>query len=355
MTSIIIGTGSCIPDLEIQNSNFLEIEFFESNGARVAKQNDTIIDKFSEITGIKARRYAGDDQLASDLAYVAAKRTIDNARIDKETLDYIIVAHNFGDVACKTNRVNIVPTLASKVKAMLAIANPDCVAYDLPFGCPGWVEGFIQANYFIRSGDARRCLVIAAETLSRVIDKHDRDSMIFGDGAAAIVLEASPDGLRGVLSHKTQTHALEHVSLLSMGSSNNPKHETSSDLFLKMNGKKVYEFALTNVPLVVKAALDKAGIHLRDIHKILIHQANEKMDHAIAERLFKLYDMAVIPHNIMPMTIGFLGNSSVATVPTMLDLILKGELGDHTIKEGDRVVFASVGAGMNINALVYQF
>ncbi|MGC1244235.1 MAG: ketoacyl-ACP synthase III [Chryseosolibacter sp.] len=355
MTSIIIGTGSYIPDLERQNSDFLNADFFESNGTRVGKQNETIIETFSEITGIKARRYAREDQLASDLGYFAAKQAIETASIDKETLDYIIVAHNFGDVAVKSNRVNIVPSLASKVKALLQIRNPDCVAYDLPFGCPGWIEGFIQANYFIKSGDARRCLIIGTETLSRVIDNHDRDSMIFSDGAGAIILEGSYDAFRGVLSHKTQTHAIEHASLLSMGPSNSPGYETTSDLFLKMNGRKVYEFALSHVPLVIKAALEKAGIQLKDIAKILIHQANEKMDNAIAERLFKLYDLSPIPEDIIPMTIGFLGNSSVATVPTMLDLILKDKLQNHKITKGDKVVFASVGAGMNINALVYQF
>lgn len=253
-----------------------------------------------------------------------------------------------------SNRVNIVPSLASKVKALLKIRNPDCVAYDLPFGCPGWIEGFIQANCFIKAGDAKRCLVIGTETLSRVIDPHDRDSMIFSDGAGAMVLESTRDTSQGVLSHKTQTHAVDHAMLLNMGCSNNPAYENRSDLFLKMNGRKVYEFALNHVPLVIKEALDKANVHLRDIRKILIHQANEKMANAIAERLFKLYDLN-IPEHIVPMTIGFLGNSSVATVPTLLDLILKGRLQNHKIMKGDKVVFASVGAGMNINALVYQF
>jgi 3-oxoacyl-[acyl-carrier-protein] synthase-3 len=179
--------------------------------------------------------------------------------------------------------------------------------------------------------------------------------MIFSDGAGAIVVEGSQDTFRGLLSHKTQTHALEHAMLLNMGPSSNPGYEITSDLFLKMNGRKVYEFALIHVPLVIKAALEKAGVHLKDIKKILIHQANEKMDKAIAERLFNLYDLSPIPENIIPMTIGLLGNSSVATLPTMLDLLLKGKLENHKITEGDKVVFASVGAGMNINALVYQF
>jgi 3-oxoacyl-[acyl-carrier-protein] synthase-3 len=106
---------------------------------------------------------------------------------------------------------------------------------------------------------------------------------------------------------------------------------------------------------VIKTALDKAGLHIKDISKVLIHQANEKMDYAIAERLFSLYDIAAIPKDVIPMTIGFLGNSSVATVPTLLDLLLKGKLEGHKINAGEKIVIASVGAGMNINAVVYSF
>ena len=355
MTSIITGTGSYIPERVIQNSFFLDAEFFERDGTKVLKANKTIIEKFSEITGINTRRYAQPDQLASDLGFFAAKEAIEAAAIDKETLDYIIVAHNFGDVISDSNRVNIVPSLASKVKALLQIHNPDCVAYDLPFGCPGWVEGLIQANYFIKSGDAARCLIIGTETLSRVIDDHDTNSMLFSDGAGAVILESSNGSLGGIISHKSQTHAIEHAMLLSMEPSNNPSHQGKSDLFLKMIGRKVYEFALNHVPLIIKAVLDKAKVHLKEVDKILIHQANEKMDRAIVERLFKLYDLSSVPENIMPMIIGFLGNNSVATVPTLLDLIVKGKLDDQKIAKGDKVVLASVGAGMNINAVLYQF
>lgn len=121
-----------------------------------------------------------------------------------------------------------------------------------------------------------------------------------------------------------------------------------------MNGRKVYEFALTNVPLVIKNVLDKAGVGIADVSKILVHQANDKMDAAIVERLFRLYGVDNVPEGITPMTIGWLGNSSVATVPTLLDLILKNKFDGQTISEGDKLIFASVGAGMNINAFLYQ-
>lgn len=121
-----------------------------------------------------------------------------------------------------------------------------------------------------------------------------------------------------------------------------------------MYGRKIYEFAITNVPAAMKLCLENSGVDIKDLKKILIHQANEKMDEAIVQRFYKLHNLDM-PKGIMPMTIDKLGNSSVATIPTLYDLILKGELEGHSINKGDVIMFASVGAGMNINALVYKF
>jgi 3-oxoacyl-[acyl-carrier-protein] synthase-3 len=354
-TSQITGTGSYTPDVIVRNSDFIENKFFERTGIPVEKSTASVIEKFSEITGIAERRYARPDQNTSDLGVAAAELALADAGVDRETLDYIIVAHNFGDVNPKSNRSNFLPTVASRIKAKLEIWNPNCVAYDLPFGCPGWVEALIQANYFIRSGDASRCLVVGAETLSRILDSHDRDSMIYSDGAGAAVVERVAAGTNGILAHKSQTFAYQHAQLLALGPSFVQDESTQEHLYLKMNGRKVYEFALNYVPPAIKAAIDKAGITLSEVKKILIHQANEKMDQAILQRLYKLCGIASVPADIMPMTIGWLGNSSVATIPTMLDLILRGNLPGHRIESGDVVVFASVGAGMNINAVVYRF
>lgn len=353
--SVFVATGSYIPETEIGNSNFLSNSFFEKDGSPVLKNNAIVIEKFKEITEIENRRYASDNQKASDLGYLAAKDALDSSGIDKETLDFIIVAHNFGDIAVDSNRTDMVPSLASRIKHLLAIQNPDCVAYDLPFGCPGWVEAAIQANYYIRSGDAKRCMIIGTETLSRIIDPHDRDSMLYADGAGAAILEARTDTTEGISSHKTQTFAFEYAELLRMDKSYSLSHTESANLYLKMNGRRLYEFALCKVPLVIKTAIDKAKLTLSDIKKVIIHQANGKMDLAILQRLFKLYDKADIPAGIMPMTISWLGNSSVATVPTLLDLLLKGKLDGQSVNRGDNVIIASVGAGMNINAIVYQF
>ncbi len=354
LRSVFIATGSYIPEIKIHNRHFLEHRFLEKDGSDIIKDNSLILEKFQNITGIEERCYAKPEQKASDLGFLAAKNVFDSSGIDKETMDYIIVAHNFGDVTYGTNRIDLVPSLASRIKSLLQIKNPDCVAYDLPFGCPGWLEGLIQANYYIRSGDAKRCLVIGTETLSRVIDPHDRDSMIFADGSGAVIVEAS-GGKKGIVAHKTQTHAVDHAMLLNMNHSYALEKNGNKDLFIKMNGRKLYEFSLNHVPLVMKGALDKAGIHLTEIKKVLIHQANDKMDQAILDRLFKLYNCENTRPDLMPMTISWLGNSSVATIPTLLDLLLKHRIKNQEIVEGDKVIIASVGAGMNINALVYQF
>jgi 3-oxoacyl-[acyl-carrier-protein] synthase-3 len=351
---IITGTGSYIPDIVVGNKSFLDTPFFGNNGIRLYQSNRTTIEKFTMVTGIEERRYARPDQNTSDLAYLSAVEAIATAKIDPESIDYIIVAHNFGDVAAGTNRVNQVPSLASRVKSLLGINNPDCVAYDLTFGCPGWVEAMIQANYYISSGDATRCLIIGAETLSRVVDVYDRDSMIFSDGAGAVVLEATSANSGGILGHKTQTHAVNYVNALGMAASFFPYGKDKNELFIKMHGRKVYEFALSHVPKVVKSVLDKAGITIDKVKKVLVHQANEKMDRAILERLFKLYGKDEVPDDLMPLTVNRYGNSSVATIPTLLDLLMKEKLEGHSISAGDIIVMTSVGAGMNVNAVVYQ-
>ena len=353
--AVIAATGSYIPTVKMSNEAFADHHFYDRNGLPLLQEQAVILEKFKSISGICERRYAQPDQQASDLGFLAASNALDSSGIDPESLDYIIVAHNFGDVAFGSNRVSMVPSLASRIKALLQIRNPNCVAYDLAFGCPGWLEGVIQASYYIRSGDARRCMVIGTETLSRVTDAHDRDCMLFGDGSGAVILEAADDHRGGILAHCTQTHAHEYAHLLSMQPSNAPLQADSQDIFMKMNGRKLYEFALTTVPVAIKATLDKAAVPLSAINKVLIHQANEKMDAAILQRLFKLYDMPMPADDLMPMTISWLGNSSVATIPTLLDLILKGNFDNHQIHPGDNIVFASVGAGMNVNAMVYQF
>ncbi len=352
MTIKITGTGSYIPENIEKNEDFHQHEFLNVDGSQINSPNEVIVEKFKAITGIVERRYADDKLIASDLGFLAAEKAIEDAKIDREDIDYIIVAHNFGDVKKDAIQSDILPCLATRVKHKLRIKNPKCVAYDILFGCPGWIEGTIQAQAFIKAGMAKKCLVIGAETLSRVVDKHDRDSMIYSDGAGATIIEAT-DEEGGILAHNTASFTYDEAYYLFFGNSNNPELDKDTR-YIKMHGRKIYEFALTNVPLAMKECLDESGVDIKDVKKILIHQANEKMDEAIIKRFYRLYKTPV-PKGIMPMSIHKLGNSSVATVPTLFDLIRNNKLENQQIEKGDVIIFASVGAGMHINAIVYKY
>lgn len=347
----ITGSGSYIPNRIVANADFAKHEFLDEEGAPLAYSNEVVADKFRQITGIDERRYVDSDLLTSDIAFFAAQRAIEDSGVDPETLDYIIFAHNFGNVKNGTIQTDLVPSLAARVKHSLRIKNSKCVAYDILFGCPGWLEGVIQAQAFIKSGMAKKCLVIGAETLSRVVDPHDRDSMIYSDGAGASIIEAT-DEEGGILAHETASFTYDEAYFLFFGQSYNKTHDTDIR-YIKMYGRKIYEFALSRVPQAMTDCLVNSGVALDDVKKILIHQANEKMDEAIVNRFYKLHGKTT-PERVMPMSIHKLGNSSVATIPTLYDLMRKGQLADQELNKGDIVLFASVGAGMNINAIVYK-
>ena len=333
--SVITGSGSYIPPFVQTNQDFAEHEFFTSDGLALTTDPAEVVSKFKKITGIEERRYTTDDLNASNIGYEAAKKAIGDSGVDPETIDQIIVAHNFGNVIKDTIQTAAVPSLASQLKHALGIRNPNCIAYDILFGCPGWLQGLIQADAFFKAGMAKKVLIVGTETLSRVIDMYDRDSMIFSDGAGAVVLEAKEgdENSPGILAYVAQTHSLEEVDFINMGVSYYPDSDPRIR-YLKMKGKKVYEYALKHVPDAMKACIDKSGQSIRTLKKIFIHQANEKMDEAIIKKLYHLYGIEIPPVNIMPMSIGWLGNSSVATIPTLLDLVRKQQLPEHDLNGG---------------------
>jgi 3-oxoacyl-[acyl-carrier-protein] synthase-3 len=196
---------------------------------------------------------------------------------------------------------------------------------------------------------------VGSETLSRVIDNYDRDSMIFSDGAGAAIVEAGPDDADGpgILAAVAQSYATEEAGYIYMGKSNFPDSDPRIR-YLKMQGRRVYEFALKVVPLAMKACLDASKVEIDKLKKVFIHQANEKMDVSIVRAFYQLFNIQKVPDRIMPLNIRELGNSSVATVPTLFDMVRKGVLPGHSIRPGDVILFASVGAGMNINAVCYR-
>jgi 3-oxoacyl-[acyl-carrier-protein] synthase III len=352
--TIITGTGSYIPPVIKRNIDFVSEQFFTENRQQIHHPVQQIVEKFKNITGIEERRYAPDGMHASDMATYAARLAIEESGVSAETIDQIIVAHNYGNIIDKSRQTDTVPSLASRIKHNLGIVNPACVPYDILFGCPGWLQGLIQADVYGRAGAAKRCLVIGTETLSRVLDNYDRDSMIFSDGAGACVVEYKESGDAGILSACTRSDCTEEVDYIYFGPSYHPDLSTPTR-YIKMKGRKVYEYALRFVPEAMKECLDRSGVPIGDLKKIFIHQANEKMDEAIVKAFYNLYGIPQAPEHIMPMCIHWLGNSSVATIPTLYDLVRKAQLNDHALHDGDVVLFASVGAGMNINAVCYRY
>ena len=355
LNAVITGTGSYIPPVIKTNADFTIHNFYAEDNVKIEADPQEVVKKFEQITGIAERRYAAADMDSSDMAAIAAKIAIEDAQCDPETIDQIIVAHNFGNVIKHTIQTDLLPALASRVKHALQIKNPSCIPYDILFGCPGWIQGVIQADAYFKAGIAKKCLVIGTETLSRVLDMYDRDSMIFSDGAGACVLEAKEVSEKspGILSTAMRADCINEINYLNLGKSNYPDSDPRIR-YIKMKGRKVYEYAMKNVPVAMKDCLDKAGVDIKDLKKIFIHQANEKMDEGIIKAMYKLYGNIAVPKDIMPMSIQKFGNSSVATVPTLFDLVRKNKMPEHTISPGDVVLFASVGAGMNINAVCYR-
>ena len=354
MKTIILGTGSVLPDVAVPNSHFELHEFYDRSGVRIERSGVEIIEKLEAITGIKERRYIPSDQDSVRLMTDASRLAVENSGLDVNELDGIIAAHNAGNMIPQTQTFQPVPNLAALLKNGLNCTNHDCFAYDILFGCPGWLQGIIQAHQTVTCGDAKNILVTGLEVASRMLDPHDVDSMILADGCGACVVSAYDESSKGIISYSTYSHAQDDNRIIYLGPSN--KKGVAGSCYFHMNGREVYKYATEWVPKVIKDALDKADLDIRDVDIFLFHQANAKMLCAIAKNLAELYDVSVDSFaGKIPSTIEFLGNTSVATIPTMLDLILKKKLEGYGISEGQIAVMASVGAGMHCNAIVYRF
>ncbi|CAI9429182.1 3-oxoacyl-[acyl-carrier-protein] synthase 3 [Candidatus Ornithobacterium hominis] len=353
--AVITGSGHFLPENIIENDYFLNHTFFDEKGEKIQKSNQETIQKFEEITEIKSRRYAEPELQNSDMAAIAGGRALQDAGVDKETLDYVIVASNYGNISHGQGLADVMPSMSARVKNKLGIKNNACRPYDMTFGCPGFNEALILATQFIKAGLAEKILVIGSDMISRAVDPYDRTAMIFADGAGAVILEnKKSDQECGVLHYLTISDNLEELDYLTNGPSLNTEYKGASKS-VSMKGRKVYEYALKKVPAAMHRLIEQAGVDVKEIKKILLHQANAKMDHAMVKRFYKLNGISDAPKDIAPMTVQDFGNSSVATVPTMFDLVRKNQLGNHQFYPDDKIILASVGAGMNINALLYHF
>jgi 3-oxoacyl-[acyl-carrier-protein] synthase-3 len=352
--SIISGTGSVIPELLVPNSHFESSEFYDRGGTRMEKSGAEIVAKLEAITGIRERRYIPFEQDSIQLMTDASRLAVEDAGLNANDLSGIIVAHNAGNMIPDTGAFHTVPNLAAALKHELHSANHNCFAYDVLFGCPGWLQGIIQAHHAIQCDDAEHVLVTGLEVASRLLDPHDPDSMILGDGCGACVVSRSPTSEKGLIAYSTFSHAMDDNRIIYLGPSHKPGVEGSC--YFHMNGRAVYKYATEWVPKVIQSALAKAKLNVTDVDLFLFHQANAKMLEAIAANLAELCDVSPeIFAGKIPTTIDFLGNTSVATIPTMLDLIRTRRLAGYEIREGDVAVMASVGAGMHCNAIVYRF
>lgn len=352
----IISTGSYLPPRVVKNEDFVEHQFYKKSGDRITKPTPLVVKKLQEITDIKERRYAYDDVDNSEMAYRAAADAIERAGIDKNSLDQIILAHNFGNVPANGKHLDMLPNLAARVKNKLGITNEECIAYDILYGCPGWLQGVIQAHLYMKAGAAKRVLIIGADLMSRIVDTNDLDSMLFSDGAGATILELQEaEEASGVLAFKAVSSCENDVDYIVSGKRILAEEmDDESIYYIKMNGRGVYRYGLEKVPGAINACLKMAGVKVQDVSKFLIHQANGKMIKQMVQKVFEANGLDSYDECVLPLTVQFTGNSSVATIPTLWDLINKGELGEHEIKKGDIVVLASVGAGMHANCVVYK-
>ena len=373
LNSIITATGRCIPEVEIPNSHFLAHTFYTKSGEVERKNTPFIIEKFVERTGISSRRYARDDQVASDLGAIALRHALDS-RIDINTLDMIIAATNYGDISAPHYCCDFVPNIATRVLQKAGYDGSkgrEIKAIDIPYGCPCWLEGLILADIYIQQGLAKKIAVVAAETLSRVCDPHDKDSMIYADGAGASIVEAFENETKeGILNSRSKT-ILYFKPATGLGSTAEPVTDCSKylcncpsnnlnypngRLFLKMLGPNVAQVARTYVPKILKEVLQDIHVSLEDVKLFLLHQANRQLDHDMAR------DTGIKEEELdgkVPVTIDWLGNSSVATIPTLLDLIARGELRNgngqqYTLHPNDVIIFGSVGGSMHVNAVAYK-
>lgn len=342
-----------MPKRVIKNDYFLHYDFYTKKGEKNPKDPQEIIQKLEEISGIKERRFIGEDEGSIHLLKDASRKAIADAGIEPNELDGIIIAHNTANVRANLgNCYHTIPNVAAVLKNSLGITNKDCPSYDILFGCPGWVEGVIQAHRMIQLGEAKHVLVCGVEVASRFLDPHDVDSMLMADGCGATIISAN-NQTEGILAHATFSHAEEDLDSIILDASLNKERE--GNLFFKMQGQKVYKYATSQLPLVIKKALDKVNMSPKEVDYFFFHQANAKMLKAIAGNLMKAFDISDhdFAHKI-PSSISFLGNTSVATIPTLYDLVKNNRIEGYPLKKGQTYVFASVGAGMHCNAFVYR-
>lgn len=321
--SRISGTGSCLPPQRVTNADL---------AAQLgAKGVDTSDDWIVARTGIRARYFAAPDMPCSDLAVEASRQALASAGIDASQIDLIILATSTPDM--------VFPSTACIVQRKLGIQG--CAAFDVQAVCSGFVYALTIADSMIRTGAARKALVIGAEVFSRILDFTDRTTcVLFGDGAGAVVLEASDTP--GLLA--TELHADGRYADILCTPGTMSGGQVMGLPFLKMDGQAVFKLAVGVLEDVARSVLDKAGRTEADIDWLIPHQANIRIMHGTAKKLKLSLDKLIV-------TVDEHGNTSAASIPLALDVAVR----TGSIKRGDTVMLEGVGGGFTWGAVLLDF
>ncbi len=318
MQSVIIGTGSALPTRRVSN-------------AELAETVDTSDEWIVERTGIRFRHIAGPDETTATLAADACRAALGSAGISAQDIDLIVLATATPD--------QTFPASATKVQALLGI--DDCVAFDVAAVCSGFLYALQVADSMLRSGAARRALVIGAETFSRILDWEDRATcVLFGDGAGAVVLEAQDTGARGILAVRLHADGRHNELLYVDGGPST----TGTVGKVRMKGREVFRHAVVNLASVMTETLAVAGLSAGDVDWLVPHQANARILDATARKLDLSPDKVVV-------TVDQHANTSAASVPLALDTAVR----DGRIKHGDLIVLEAMGGGFTWGAAVIRF
>jgi len=317
LRSVIKGTGSALPKRRVDN-------------AELATMVDTSDEWIVERTGIRSRYLAGEGETTATLAAEAARKAIEAAGLTADDIGIIVLATATPD--------QTFPSSATKVQAMLGIN--DCVAFDVHAVCTGFLYALTVADSMLRSGTAKRALVIGAETFSRILDWEDRTTcVLFGDGAGALVLEGE-DGDSGILATRLHADGRHNDMLYVDGGPST----TGTVGKLRMKGREVFRHAVVNLHDVLVEALDAAGHVPDDVDWVVPHQANARILDATARKLG-------LPKEKVIVTVDRHANTSAASVPLALDVAVR----DGRIKRGDLIVLEAMGGGFTWGAATVRY
>ena len=316
LRSVVIGTGSALPIRRMANDEF-------------AQSLDTSDEWITARTGIRFRHVAGPGETTATLAIEAARRALDAAGLEPDSIGLIVLATATPD--------QTFPSSATKVQAALGI--DDCVAFDVAAVCSGFLYALSVADSMLRTGTAKRALVIGAETMSRILDWEDRSTcVLFGDGAGAIVLEAQ-EGDRGVLATRLHADGRHNGLLYTDGGVST----TGTVGKIRMKGNEVFRHAVTNLASVLREVLVEAELSTEDVDWVVPHQANARILDATARKL------GLAPEKVI-MTVDQHANTSAASVPLALDQAVR----DGRIKPGEIAVLEAMGGGFTWGASVIR-